>query len=194
MPYNRGQQMNWKQLMWPLLAGVAGIALGGYQATPQLSSCPTITTIAGIGVGMLVATTIVHAWVTSVQVDLNHSGRLSAWCSTSRGRHFLVIGLGVLLTAASLLLDILLWAWVYYHVGAIQGREESLFFSGITFTTVGYGDIALNQCWRLLTVCQSINGVLMAGWSTAQLIFIVQRAMALQLQSERNKSNSNLSS
>jgi len=118
---------------------------------------------------MLVATTIIHAWVASVQVDLNHSGRLRAWCSTCRGRHFLVIGLGVLLTAACLLLDILLWAWVYYHVGAIQGREESLFFSGITFTTVGYGDIALNQCLRLLTVCQAINGVLMAGWSTAQL-------------------------
>ncbi len=132
---------------------------------------------------MLVATTIMHAWVTSVQVDLNHSGRLSAWCSTSRGRHFLVSGSGVLITAASLLLDILLWAWVYYHVGAIEGREESLFFSGITFTTVGYGDVALNQCWRLLTVGQAINGVLMAGWSTAQLIFIVQRAMALQLQS-----------
>jgi hypothetical protein len=143
---------------------------------------------------MLIATTIIHAWVTSVQVDLNHSGRLSAWCSTSRQHHFLVIGLGVLLTAASLLMDILLWAWVYYHVGAIEGREESLFSSGITFTTVGYGDIALNQCWRLLTVCQAINGVLMAGWSTEQLIFIVQRAMALQRQSERNKSSGNLSS
>ncbi len=144
-------------------------------------------TIVGIGVGMIVATAIVHAWITSVQVDLNHSGQVSAWCSTSRLRHLLVIVLGALLTAASLLLDIVLWAWVYRHVGAIRGLADSLYFSGITFTTVGYGDITLGKCWRLLSVCQAINGVLMAGWSTAQLVFIVQRAMTLQLQPESRK-------
>lgn len=181
--------MSWKALRWPLLAcAVAvGMSLSGYRSTPQLSSCPEIGTIAAIGVGMIVATAIIHAWVTSVQVDLNRSGRLSAWCSVNRSRHLLVIILGALLTAASLLLDIVLWAWVYRHVGAIRGLTESLYFSGITFTTVGYGDITLSKCWRLLTVCQAINGVLMAGWSTAQLVFIVQRAMTLQLQPERRK-------
>ena len=58
------------------------------------------------------------------------------------------------------------WAWVYHHVGAIHGLEESLYFSGITFTTVGYGDITLIKCWRLLSVGEAVNGVLMAGWST----------------------------
>uniref|UniRef100_UPI00404725FC ion channel n=1 Tax=Cyanobium sp. TaxID=2164130 RepID=UPI00404725FC len=61
---------------------------------------------------------------------------------------------------------------------------ESLYFSGITFTTVGYGDITLIKCWRLLSVGEAVNGVLMAGWSTAQLIFIVQRVMALRIRSE----------
>ena len=88
------------------------------------------------------------------------------------------------MTAATLLLDIVLWAWVYRHVGAIHGLEESLYFSGITFTTVGYGDITLIKCWRLLSVGEAVNGVLMAGWSTAQLIFIVQRVMALRIRSK----------
>ena len=182
--------MSWKQMRWPLLAAVAaaGIALSGYRATPHLSSCPEISTVAGIVVGMLVATTTIHAWVTSVLSDLTHSGRVSAWCSTSRGRHLLVIALGALITAATLLLDIVLWAWVYRHVGAIHGLESSLYFSGITFTTVGYGDITLVKCWRLLSVGEAINGVLMAGWSTAQLIFIVQRAMTLQFRHDELKS------
>ena len=178
--------MSLKQLRWPLLAGVAaaGIALGSYRETPKLSSCPEIGTVIGIVLGMLVATTAIHALVTTVQVELTHSGKLGAWCATSSGRRLLLIALGALLTAATLLLEIILWAWVYWHVGAIHGLEESLYFSGITFTTVGYGDITLIKCWRLLSVGQAVNGVLMAGWSTAQLIFIVQRVMALRIRAE----------
>ncbi len=180
--------MSWKQLRWPLLAGTfaAGIASGSDRATPQLSSCPEIGTVVGIVLGMLVATTAIHALVTSVQAELTHSGQLSTWCATSSGRRFLVIALGALLTAATLLLEIILWAWVYRHVGAIDGLEASLYFSGITFTTVGYGDITLLKCWRLLSVGEAVNGVLMAGWSTAQLIFIVQRVMALRIRSEEH--------
>ena len=119
-----------------------------------------------------------------MQAELTHSGQISAWCATSSGRRLLVIALGALLTAATLLLEIILWAWVYRHVGAIHGLKESLYFSGITFTTVGYGDITLIKCWRLLSVGEAVNGVLMAGWSTAQLIFIVQRVMALRIRAE----------
>ena len=182
--------MSWKQMRWLLLAGAAaaGIVLSTYQATSQPSRCPEIGTVAVIVVGMLVATTTLHTLVTSMQVDWNQSGRLSAWCSTHRGRHLLVIALGALMTAATLLLDIVLWAWAYRHVGAIHGLEESLYFSGITFTTVGYGDVLLMKCWRLLSVGEAINGVLMAGWSTAQLIFIVQRAMTLQFHPDGQNS------
>jgi hypothetical protein len=46
----------------------------------------------------------------------------------------------------------------------------------------------LVQCWRLLSVGEAINGVLMAGWSTALLIFVVQRAMTLKFRNEEGKS------
>jgi hypothetical protein len=84
-------------------------------------------------------------------------------------------------------LDILLWAWVYRYVGAIQSLEASLYFSGITFTTVGYGDITLVKCWQLLSVGEAVNGVLMAGWSAAQLIFLVQRiVVGNSIEPEKN--------
>ena len=185
------KQMAWKQMRWALVAGAAaaGIALSSYRATPQPSSCPGIVTVAGIVVGMLVATTTIHAWVTYIHVELNNSGKISAWCAKSGARHLLAIALGALLTAATLALEIVLWALVYRHVGAIHGLEESLYFSGITFTTVGYGDSTLVQCWRLLSVGEAINGVLMAGWSTALLIFVVQRAMTLKFHHEEPKSS-----
>ncbi len=54
----------------------------------------------------------------------------------------------------------------------------------MTFTTLGYGDLTLPACWRLLSVMQALNGVLMVGWSTAQLVYGVQRTMDLRLERE----------
>lgn len=179
--------MSWKKAKWVLLAGgaAAGILLSSYPTTPQLSRCPEIGSLPGIVLGMFMATTIIHTLVTSIQADGVHSKRLSNWRSTSSIRCHLLIAIGALMTAGTLFLEILLWAWVYRHVGAIHSLEESLYFSGITFTTVGYGDVTLAKCWQLLSVGEAVNGVLMAGWSAAQLIFLVQRMMIISVQPER---------
>jgi hypothetical protein len=183
--------MSRKYLRWALLGGAAvtGIVLSSYPTTPQLSRCPEIGSLPGIVLGMLITTTLIHTLVTSLQADLVHSKRLSAWCSMSSTRRHLLIAVGALMTAGTLFLEILLWAWVYRHVGAIRSLGESLYFSGITFTTVGYGDVTLAKCWQLLSVGEAVNGVLMAGWSTAQLIFLVQRMMTLSAQSEESKAD-----
>lgn len=173
-------------MRWALLAGTAaaGVILSNVPTTPQLLRCPDIGRLPGIVLGMIMATTLLHALVTAVQADLVHSRHLSAWCADSSTRRLLLIAFGALITAATLFVDILLWAWVYRHVGAIHGLEDSLYFSGITFTTVGYGDITLAKCWQLLSVGEAVNGVLMAGWSTAQLIFLVQRMMTIPLNTD----------
>ena len=186
--------MSWKRMRWPFLAAVvaAVILFSGAQATPQQSSCPSFETRLGIVLGMLITTTTIHALVTFTQTQLIHAGRISAWCSSSIERRFFLVAFGALWTAATLLLDIALWAWVYRHVGAIHDFETSLYFSGITFTTVGYGDVTLSKCWQLLSVGEAVNGVLMAGWSTAQLIFLVQRMILMSLHIEAPNKNSSL--
>jgi len=73
-------------------------------------------------------------------------------------------------------------AWVDRFVGTIHDLETSLYFSGITFTTVEYGDLTLAKCRQLLNVGEALNGVLMAGWSTALLILMVQRMMTFHMQ------------
>ena len=53
--------------------------------------------------------------------------------------------------------------------------EEAAYFSFVTFTTLGYGDITLPYPIRLMSGIEAINGILLVGWSTALLFAVVQR-------------------
>jgi hypothetical protein len=55
-------------------------------------------------------------------------------------------------------------------LGVVGSLEEALYFSTVTFSTIGYGDIVPPLRWRLLCALEGINGFLLIGWSTAYLI------------------------
>ncbi len=73
------------------------------------------------------------------------------------------------------IIQIWLWAIFYLLAGAIDTLEASLYFSTSTFTTVGFGDIVLNEQWRLVSAFQSANGFILFGWSTAFIFEIMSR-------------------
>jgi voltage-gated potassium channel Kch len=89
-------------------------------------------------------------------------------------RIYLVSGVVILMFLASLL-EVLVWAVTYLTLNAIQGFERALYFSMVTFTTLGYGDVVLAEQWRLLSSFEAANGIIMFGWTTAIVIAAVQR-------------------
>ena len=86
----------------------------------------------------------------------------------------LIAGLVVFMFLVSLL-DAVLWAHAYLRVGAFEQLDESLYFSMVTFTTLGYGDITLSSEWRLLASFQAANGIIIFGWTTALVAAVIQR-------------------
>ena len=54
--------------------------------------------------------------------------------------------------------EIWIWAAVYWYVDAIPHFENALYFSAITFSTLGYGDSLLKQDWQLLPGLEGISG------------------------------------
>jgi hypothetical protein len=66
-------------------------------------------------------------------------------------------------------LEIWLWAVVYTFVGAVQGFQTALYFSTVTFSTVGYGDVVPAPAWRLFASLEAVNGFILIGWSIAYL-------------------------
>jgi hypothetical protein len=178
---------------WPhpaafaLVAGWLAAALPGLaQVNPEEASAGCLG-LAGqllIAAALLSLTTAVHARLTVLQLEATSNQRLVAWCRRSRlGRQLFLVAM-VLLIALALLVEILLWALVYWRLGLFGDFNTSAYFSGSTFTTVGFSDLSLPACWRLLAVSQALNGVLMTGWSAALLVAVVQAAVRLGFRSK----------
>jgi hypothetical protein len=76
------------------------------------------------------------------------------------------------------IVQIAFWALLYSTLGAFEDFETSIYFSGVTFTSLGYGDVVLHGRMRLLAPLQAANGLMMFGITTALFIAAVQQVTA----------------
>ena len=67
------------------------------------------------------------------------------------------------------------WAVYYVWRDAIPDMTSALYFSAVTYTTTGYGDLVLPQEWRLVGAVEALTGILMCGWSTGFFFALVSR-------------------
>lgn len=73
------------------------------------------------------------------------------------------------------LAEISLWAVFYLWRDAMPDLPSALYFSAVTYTTTGYGDVVLSEGWRLLGAVEALTGILMCGWSTGFFFAVVNR-------------------
>ncbi len=75
-----------------------------------------------------------------------------------------------------------IWAYatLYVLLHALSGFQNALYFSTVTYATIGYGDLTLGRDWRILGAIEGANGVILLGWSTAFFVSIVARIRALE--------------
>jgi hypothetical protein len=71
--------------------------------------------------------------------------------------------------------EIWLYAAVYLVIGAVQNLEAAVYYSTITYASIGFGDSEMARTWRLVGAIEGINGVLLLGWSTAFFVTVVAR-------------------
>ena len=122
-----------------------------------------------LGAVIISATVVIHTLglitVTHLIGYLTDRFRMNGRRSRVVAMWTVVIGTFGLLTV-----QVWLWACTYYLLGVVGDFDTALYFSTVTFSTIGYGDIVPGQGWRLLCALEGINGFLLIGWSTAYLI------------------------
>lgn len=114
--------------------------------------------------------------VSIVLFDL--AGRMLGWLNEANrlgyNRLPLVFDLGVAALWILLVLTCSVWGWaaLYMVLGLFDSFEPALYFSIVSFTTVGYGDVVLEPGLRLLAGMTATHGLLTFGLFTAFLVEI----------------------
>jgi hypothetical protein len=76
--------------------------------------------------------------------------------------------------------EISLWAIFYRWEGCLPDAESAFYFSGVTYMTIGYGDVVLSKPWRMLGPIEGATGILMCGLSTGTFFAVVSRFYSAQ--------------
>jgi len=75
---------------------------------------------------------------------------------------------------------IFLWAGSYRWL-CLGSWNTAFYFSAVSYSTVGYGDVALQPRWRLLGPLESMMGVLMCGISVSLLFALIHKLIANEI-------------
>jgi hypothetical protein len=130
----------------------------------------------------------------AVTVSIHATGSLGIlWCLTryreTGERHFGYVYNTALLSSLVILLislhcvEVSCWAAFYTVHQCFPELRTALYFSLNTFSTVGYGDVVLNEEWRLLGGLEAMTGMLMVSWSTVLLLGLSSRMTSRRVES-----------
>lgn len=69
---------------------------------------------------------------------------------------------------------------VYFHFGDLKGADENSFmqyvyFSGVSYSSLGFGNIDATGGLQLITVVESILGLTFIGWSVAFTYVVTEK-------------------
>ena len=87
------------------------------------------------------------------------------------------------------LVEITVWALFYLWRRAMPDLPSALYFSAVTYTTTGYGDLVLPDDWKLVGAVEALTGILMCGWSTGFFFAVASRMFETTARRQANGSN-----
>ena len=74
-------------------------------------------------------------------------------------------------------IEIWLYAALYRGIGAIETLRDAVYFSTVTYASIGFSDAVVTPEWKLLGAIEGINGALLLGWSVAFFVTLMTRFM-----------------
>lgn len=83
------------------------------------------------------------------------------------------------------LAEISVWGLFYFWQECLPDAESAFYFSGVTYTSIGYGDLVLKEPWRMLAPVEGLIGILMCGLSAGIFFAVVSRIYRPRADTER---------
>lgn len=130
-----------------------------------------------LALGLVAATVLIHTAFLAVSVR---------WLSARSSRSALDFGFWPLtwlfvrlvwILLFSHTLQIIIWACFYYWGDALLDFESAVYFSGVTYTTIGYGDVLVTSPWRIIATVEGLTGIVMCSLSAAFFFSVLTHLM-----------------
>lgn len=132
----------------------------------------------GVGLILLFLTVGVHAAGTTWWIDRIRTRSQELLSQGTYRQQLAIVAKTATLLVLLHIFEVAVWAVAYLllpGLKSISTFEQALYFSTVTFTSLGYGDVVIIEPWRLLSGIQAMTGLLLFGWSTALLFAILKR-------------------
>jgi len=91
-----------------------------------------------------------------------------------------LLSVALVLIVVSHTIQVWLWASVFVLNDVLADWNSAIYFSLVTYTALGYGDIVLGPGLRIFAAFASVTGLLAFGISTAFLVALVGRIFPLR--------------
>ena len=93
----------------------------------------------------------------------------------------------MVLTLIGNLAQISIWAGLFMLLDQFDDFSTAFYHSCVNFVTLGYGDIVMDERWRLLGPLEGANGILMFGVSTAVMTAAVMDVIKFNMRTRRDR-------
>ena len=84
------------------------------------------------------------------------------------------------------LLEIAVWALFFWWHECLPDVESSFYFSGVTYATLGYGDLLLPKEWRMFGPLEALTGSLMVGLSIAFFFAVISKMLRARTETRQS--------
>jgi hypothetical protein len=135
-----------------------------------------------VGTGVQLCTLLAYGLATNLLVRLVVRLIRSGYTGLDFWKNLAVMVLITLITGAAHLIQIALWAGVFWLCDQRMTFETAFYFSAQNYTALGYGDITLSEQWRLLGPLEAINGLLLFGLSSAVMFGVMSHLLANRIR------------
>src|SRR5260221_7300602 len=137
-----------------------------------------------LGLGMVVLTLCVQMGPTVILIRLATSWRPRSLMRPSFGANFILLQMVAALMLLSHLVNIALWAALFWLCGKLAGFDAAYYHSAVNYLFLGYGDIVMSMRWRLLGPLEAIDGIVMFDISTALIFALMMRLIERRIKAK----------
>lgn len=132
-----------------------------------------------LGSGLLVLCSAIHIGflIYAIQLLTRFAGLQSGLPNQSVRKWGALVSVAFIIIVFAHTIQVWAWALSFLVLGALTTMADAIYFSIVTYTTLGYGDVTVEEGFRVFAAMAAVTGLLNFGLSTAFLVGLLSKLL-----------------